>query len=146
MTDDTLKNLCLRLAYHCDQRWAAGYAAALAELKDYLGILEAVPPAGAGPDADADADVAERAAALVPELCLTQTCSQCPEQYDVARGGRVVGMLHLRHGHFTATCGGREVFASAAQGDGVFGYDERDEMLAAGTLAIALELVRTGAV
>lgn len=141
MTNDTLKNLCLRLAYHCDQRWAAGYAAALAELKDYLGVLEAVPPAGTGPDAD----VAERAAALVPDLRLTQTCGACPEQYDVSYGGRVVGMLHLRHGHFTATCGGREVFASAAQGDGVFGHDERDEMLAAGTLAIALELVRTGA-
>ena len=43
---------------------------------------------------------------------LRQTCSVCPEQYDVFSGGVKVGYIRLRHGYFQVdipTCGGTTV-------------------------------------
>lgn len=59
---------------------------------------------------------------------LHQTCSACPEQYDVYHGKRRVGYLRLRHGHFTARypdAGGELVYEANTKGDGIFEEDER---------------------
>lgn len=61
---------------------------------------------------------------------LVMTCSACPEQYDVYLDGMQVGYLRLRHGTFTVDCPfGETIFTGNPNGDGVFGYDERDIFL-----------------
>ena len=72
---------------------------------------------------------------------LVQTCTACPEQYDVFddNGGQI-GYLRLRHGHFTAQIdgpGGAVVYEANPQGDGIFEPDERDEYLTAALTEIA---------
>ena len=60
---------------------------------------------------------------------LHQTCSACPEQYDVYKNKRRVGYLRLRHGFFTAEfpwCGGECVYEAEPNGDGRFDENERD--------------------
>jgi hypothetical protein len=59
---------------------------------------------------------------------LVMTCGACPEQYDVFLDGTEVGYLRLRHGRFAASypgVTGREVYASATYGDGIFEDRER---------------------
>lgn len=54
---------------------------------------------------------------------LVLTCSACPEQYDVFKGGQQIGYLRLRSGSFTADypyCGGRLVYSAHPRGDGMF--------------------------
>ena len=70
---------------------------------------------------------------------LEQTCSACPEQYDVYLDGKQVGYLRLRHGHFTAEvpdAGGEEVYESKPDGDGLFTFEERE-----GELTKAIEAI-----
>jgi hypothetical protein len=58
---------------------------------------------------------------------LQQTCSACPEQYDVFKNSVQVGYLRLRHGFFYAdvpNCGGTTVYESDTIGDGCFDDDE----------------------
>ena len=59
---------------------------------------------------------------------LIETCSACPEQYDVLLDSEVVGYLRLRHGYFSASCGYNletTVYESNTKGDGIFEDDER---------------------
>lgn len=79
------------------------------------------------------------------EIELVQTCGACPEQYDAYRGGRKVGYLRLRHGHFTVRLhdsSGPLIFQATPMGDGLFAEDERDEYLAAAKDALATALLR----
>ena len=59
---------------------------------------------------------------------LAQTCSACPEQYDVFLDKRLIGYLRLRHGHFTASypdAKGAVVYEAETEGDGAFEDHER---------------------
>jgi len=70
---------------------------------------------------------------------LKQTCSACPEQYDVFKDGSQVGYLRLRHGEFRADygiCGGETVYEAEPAGDGVFEDDERGFYLAEAVKAL----------
>ena len=65
----------------------------------------------------------------IEEIKLKMTCGACPEQYDAKMGGRQVGYLRLRHGHFTVTVpdvGGEVVYSANTKGDGCFDDDEKD--------------------
>ena len=62
-------------------------------------------------------------------LRLVQTCGACPEQYDVLDGDDYVGVLRLRHGHFSAEARGEEVYSASPNGDGIFEYEERDHYI-----------------
>lgn len=66
------------------------------------------------------------------ELQLIQTCSACPEQYDVFYKNLKVGYLRLRHGEFTVEypdCGGELLYFAYPKGDGMFDDNERDAYL-----------------
>ena len=66
---------------------------------------------------------------------LTQTCSACPEQYDLTINGIQAGYFRLRHGYFTVTCpdvGGHCVYEHDTKGNGSFEEDERPRFLSAG--------------
>ncbi len=70
---------------------------------------------------------------------LVQTCSACPEQYDVFLKDdptEMVGYLRLRHGHFRAEHMGQTVYESTTKGDGIFDSDERSYHLNQACLAI----------
>lgn len=70
---------------------------------------------------------------------LFMTCGACPEQYDVEMGGKPVGYLRLRHGHFTACYpdpSGSLVYEASPAGDGIFDDDERDYYLTKAIIAI----------
>lgn len=74
---------------------------------------------------------------------IIQTCSACPEQYDVVRHGQQVGYLRLRHGCFTAEvpdCGGEQVFLAHPKGDGIFESEERMSYLQQAVAAIAAKV------
>lgn len=67
---------------------------------------------------------------------LVQTCSACPEQYEVIdHQGEKKAYLRLRWGYFQVTCpwvGGDVVFEHTFEGDGwkgCFDSDEREEFL-----------------
>ena len=76
------------------------------------------------------------------------TCGECPEQYEVFRGGKQIGYLRLRHGYFTAFALGdhvvETVFEAAPRGDGRFKDDEREGYLVQAVLAL-LEKEKTNA-
>jgi hypothetical protein len=75
----------------------------------------------------------------IGEYELEQTCSACPEQYDVKRKGVQVGYLRLRHGYFYADvpeCGGECVYEAEPEGDGIFADHERERYLAEAIEAI----------
>lgn len=61
---------------------------------------------------------------------LVQTCSACPEQYDVFdQEDKRVGYLRLRHGCFRADylkCGGETLYKASPDGDGCFEDYERE--------------------
>lgn len=66
---------------------------------------------------------------IINGLEFRQTCSACPEQYDVYRGDVQVGYVRLRHGSLRADvprCGGQTVYSTIdVDGDGCFNsYDE----------------------
>jgi hypothetical protein len=70
------------------------------------------------------------------KFVLIQTCSGCPEQYDVYLNKECVGYLRLRHGSFTANvfapktaCTWEEVYSASPAGDGIFEPDERERYL-----------------
>lgn len=79
-------------------------------------------------------------------LSLKQTCSACPEQYDVYDGETKVGYIRLRHGYFRAECGGNVVYSTTDfQGDGCFSNDlERRKHLNLACMAIKQELESIG--
>lgn len=59
---------------------------------------------------------------------LKLTSVACPEQYDVTSNGDMSGYLRLRHGGFAAhypDYGGRLVYESEPDGDGMFTDEER---------------------
>lgn len=60
---------------------------------------------------------------------LVRTCYACPEQYDVFfPTGEQLGYLRLRHGSFRANLydvGGKEVYSTCTEGDGIFVEHER---------------------
>jgi hypothetical protein len=70
---------------------------------------------------------------------LTLTCNACPEQYEALRGGKRVGYLRLRHGHFTVECPdepGELVYEAEPLGDGIFEPEERQGFLEEAAKAI----------
>jgi hypothetical protein len=70
---------------------------------------------------------------------LVQTCSACPEQYDVYLKDdptEMVGYLRLRHGYFRAEHMGQTVYESTTKGDGIFDSDERSYHLNQACIAI----------
>lgn len=75
---------------------------------------------------------------------LVKTCGACPEQYDAFLGGRKVGYLRLRHGHFRAECFGDVVYEADTKGDGLFDDDERDHHLRQAVRAIKDQLNKRG--
>lgn len=79
---------------------------------------------------------------IVKGAILYQTCSACPEQYDVFFGETQIGYLRLRHGNFRATypdVGGTDVFYAAPKGDGIFEEDERMPYLEKAVKALIAE-------
>ena len=81
---------------------------------------------------------------LVDEIHLKQTCGACPEQYDAFHGGKQVGYLRLRHGHFTVDypdSGGETIYTASPDGDGIFESHEREKYLSAAKIAIASKLI-----
>lgn len=71
---------------------------------------------------------------------LQQTCSACPEQYDVFDDiGQQVAYFRLRHGSFRATVpdvSGTEVYYATPIGDGSFVQKERVKYLTNAILAV----------
>lgn len=71
---------------------------------------------------------------------LVQTCSACPEQYDVFDDlGQQVAYFRLRHGDFTVDvpdADGVQVYHAEPKGDGVFYDDERVKYLTEAILAV----------
>ena len=68
--------------------------------------------------------------ALAHELNLVQTCSCCPEQYDVFYDGEQVGYMRLRHGTFRVECpgcGGELVFLSTTLVSDSGSFRDEDE-------------------
>jgi hypothetical protein len=79
------------------------------------------------------------------EYDLVRTCFACPEQYEVYdKNNNKVGYLRLRHGEFRADypeCGGKTVYESYPQGDGIFEEYERMFELKKAIEAIHAQLV-----
>ena len=75
------------------------------------------------------------------DIHLVQTCSMCPEQYDVKdQDGNMLGYLRLRWGQFTVQCpdyGGETVYSAEPNGDGMFDDEEREMYLTCAKYAIA---------
>lgn len=74
---------------------------------------------------------------------LVQTCTACPEQYDVYDGKKQIGYLRLRHGHFTVyypNVFGELIYEANPNGDGIFEDDERKDYLDAAKKAIATRI------
>lgn len=72
------------------------------------------------------------------EVRLRQTCSACPEQYELYLGKQQIGYFRLRHGFFTVDYPdfmGTEIYAAEPNGDGIFDDDERENYLLAGVNA-----------
>jgi hypothetical protein len=71
---------------------------------------------------------------------LVQTCSACPEQYDVFDDlGQQVAYFRLRHGGFTVDVpdvDGEQVYHATPKGDGIFEEDERVKYLTEAILAV----------
>ncbi|AND75426.1 F-box domain protein [Acinetobacter phage vB_AbaM_ME3] len=78
------------------------------------------------------------------EFTFVQTCTACPEQYEVFSNGIQVGYLRLRHGHFRVDypdCGGETIYSANTKGDGYFEDDERGFFLEEATKAIKAKLL-----
>lgn len=76
---------------------------------------------------------------LIHGYRLDQTCSACPEQYDVYAGEELVAYFRLRHGSFYAAVpdvGGEVVYEANPKGDGIFTRDERVRYLTEAILAV----------
>jgi hypothetical protein len=77
---------------------------------------------------------------LIHGYHLQQTCSACPEQYDVFdNNDKQVAYLRLRHGHFRADvpeCGVETVYSANPEGDGCFLESERVKYLTEAILAV----------
>jgi hypothetical protein len=77
---------------------------------------------------------------LIHGYHLQQTCSACPEQYDVFDNkDQQVAYLRLRHGHFYASVpdhGGDVVYEADPEGDGIFCDHERVKYLTEAILAV----------
>ena len=72
---------------------------------------------------------------------LKETCSACPEQYEVFKDDKQVGYLRLRHGYFYASvpdCSDNLVYEAYPEGDGMFNSDEREKYLYEAVRAIAV--------
>ena len=73
-----------------------------------------------------------------PDVHLEQTCSVCPEQYDlVDNKGNCLAYFRLRHGRFTVECpdiGGTLVCEACP--DGCFMPDERERYIEAAMFAV----------
>jgi len=71
---------------------------------------------------------------------LRQTCSACPEQYDVFDDlGQQVAYFRLRHGGFRVNVpdhGGEEIYHANPEGDGIFMDAERVRYLTEAVLAV----------
>jgi hypothetical protein len=71
---------------------------------------------------------------------LKQTCSACPEQYDVFDDlGQQVAYFRLRHGGFRVDvpdCGGETIYTANPNGDGIFDREERVRYLTEAVLAV----------
>jgi hypothetical protein len=78
---------------------------------------------------------------FIDSFRLVQTCSACPEQYNVFdENENQVGYLRLRHGIFRADfpqCGGETIYIANPKGDGIFTDDERDFFLSEAIKAIS---------
>lgn len=57
---------------------------------------------------------------IIQKLNFVETCGACPEQYDVFKGGRQVGYVHLRRG--TVTC-----YFPDCRGDTIYSHSFDDE-------------------
>ena len=71
---------------------------------------------------------------------LKQTCSACPEQYDVFDDlGQQVAYFRLRHGGFRVDVpdyGGETIYTANPKGDGIFDREERVHYLTEAVLAV----------
>lgn len=76
------------------------------------------------------------------KVIFKQTCSGCPEQYDVFNGtGEQIGYVRLRYGSLRAECpgyGGRVVYSADVSGDGCF----RDNAERSRHLALIADAIR----
>lgn len=72
------------------------------------------------------------------EVKLHQTCSACPEQYNMYIEDETdpIGYFRIRHGYLMVEYLGRVVFESDIRGDGGFDSEERDFFLKAGIQAV----------
>lgn len=79
---------------------------------------------------------------MTQKLRLVQTCSACPEQYDVYLGDKEVAYFRLRHGFFRADvpAGGETVYSARTRGEGMFEDDERHAHLQAACRAVLEKL------
>jgi hypothetical protein len=82
---------------------------------------------------------------LIHGYKLVQTCSACPEQYDVFAEDKQVGYLRLRHGGFRASVpdyDGETVYSADPEGDGAFMPYERVRYLTEAVLAIQAHYIK----
>ena len=76
---------------------------------------------------------------LIHGYRLQQTCSACPEQYDVFANDEIVAYFRLRHGTFRVDvpdCGGETIYTAHPEGDGIFMAHERVKYLTEAILAV----------
>ena len=80
------------------------------------------------------------------EYTIKSTCGACPEQYDMLDSvGETVGYFRLRHGRFTVEfpdVGGKLVYSSNPDGDGMFNDYEREYYITKGYLAVLKEITK----
>lgn len=83
---------------------------------------------------------------VIKNLLFKETCSACPEQYDVFYNDRMVGYVRLRWGHLTAeypACDGETIFEYTFENDDLKGcFDSNEErMIYLNMIANALIIV-----
>lgn len=80
----------------------------------------------------------------IDEFDIVETCSACPEQYEIYTENKLVGTMRLRHGLFTAQLFDCEeyVYQASPNGDGCFSTDERDYFLKEAINSVRLALNR----
>lgn len=83
---------------------------------------------------------------VIKNLLFKETCSACPEQYDVFYNDRMVGYVRLRWGNLTAeypACDGETIFEYTFEKDDLKGcFDSNEErMLYLNMIANALIIV-----
>lgn len=79
---------------------------------------------------------------LESRIELVETCSACPEQYDMLVDGQNVGYFRLRHGHYRVENAEMTTtyYTAEPDGDGCFDPEERNFFLTMGKIAVLVAM------